>query len=162
MTVLRYPPAALRGDFVRSGAGLLLTLGPLATVPPASPAGFVLAGLAVLFGLFGVRTWARRRMSVTLDTESLVISGLASKKLDWETLSGLEMRYYATRRTLGQGWMQITLRSDAVVVRLDSTLEGFPLIVRRAAQAAAANGVALTPATRENLRGFGAVSEGGR
>lgn len=159
MTELRYPAAVLRGDFARSGAGLLFTLGPLAAVPPASPAGIVLAGLAVLFAAFGVRTWARRRMSVTVDTDSLNISGLAPKILEWKRLSRLEMRYYATRKALGQGWMQVTLGSDGVVVRLDSTLEGFPAIVRRAAQAAAENGVALSLATRENLRGFGVAAE---
>jgi len=159
VTALRYPPAVLRGDFARSGAGLLLTLGPLAAVPPASPAGIVLAGLAVLFAAFGIRTWVRRRMIVRFDTDGLIISGPAPKNLDWQGLTGLEMRYYATRKALGQGWMQVTLRSDGVVVRLDSTLEGFPAIVRRAAQAAAANGVALSPATRENLRGFGVAAE---
>jgi hypothetical protein len=159
MTALRYPWATIRGDFTRSAAGLALSLGPLITVPPVSPAGIVLAGLALLFALFGVRTWARQRLTVTFDTEALFISGFAPKNLAWRALSGLEMRYYATRKARDQGWMQVTLRSDEVVVRLDSTLEGFPAIVRRAAQAAAANGVALSPTTSENLHGFGVVAE---
>ncbi len=159
MTVLRYPRASIRNDFARGGAGLALSLGPLAAVPPTSAAGLVLTGLAILFAIFGARTWARQRMIVTLDTDSLFISGFAPKKFAWGALSGLEMRYYATGKTRDQGWMQVTLRSEGVVVRLDSTLEGFPAIIRRAAAAAAANGVALSPTTQENLRGFGVPAE---
>jgi len=160
MTALRYPRAAIRGDFARSAAGLVMTLGPLAAVPPASIAGIVLGGLAVLFVAFGVRTWARQRTTVTLDTDSLFFSGLTRKNLPWEALSAMEIRYYATRKARDQGWMQLTLRSEGVVVRLESTLEGFPAIVRRAAEAAHANNVALSPSSRENLRGFGVAPEG--
>ncbi|MEE8333411.1 MAG: hypothetical protein V3R85_06145 [Alphaproteobacteria bacterium] len=159
MTPLRYPPAAIRGDFARGGAGLALSLGPLYAVPPTSAAGLVLGGLAILFAIFGMRTWARQRMAVTLDTDSLLISGFSPKKVAWGALSALEMRYYTTRKARDQGWMQVTLRSEGVVVRLDSTLDGFPAIVRRAAAAAAANGVALSPATQENLGGFGVPAE---
>lgn len=159
MTALRYPGAAIRGDFLRSAAGLVVTLGPLASVPPGSPAGIVLAALAALFAGFGVRTWVRQRMTVTLGTDTLFISGISHKNLSWEALCGLEMRYYSTRRARDQGWMQITLRSEGVVVRLDSTLDGFAAIVRRAAAAAAENGVTLSAATRENLRGFGVAPE---
>lgn len=159
MTVLRYPRAAIRGDFVRGGAGLALSLGPLVAVPPTSAAGLLLSGLAILFATFAARTWVRQRMTVTLDTDSLFIAGFAPKKFAWESLSGLEMRYYAITKARDQGWMQVTLRSEGVVVRLDSTLEGFPAIIRHAAAAAAANGVALSPATQENLQGFGVPAE---
>lgn len=157
MTGLRYPRNTIRADFARSAAGLLLTGLPLASVSLTSPAGVVLGGLAVLFAGFGVRTWARQRLIVTVDDEGLVLSDVVTKNIPWKALSRLELRYYAVGRNRSRGWMQVTLEGSGVKVRLDSTLEGFPAIARRAAAAAEENGVALSQTTIENLRGFDAT-----
>ena len=51
--------------------------------------------------------------------------------------------------------MQLELRGGGATVRLDSRIEGFGEIVRRAALAAAARGLPLSAATLANLESLG-------
>lgn len=154
-TGLRYLREGIRADFLRSAAGIALTALPLSAVPLGSIAGVVFGGLAVLFAGYGVRTWVRLQLSVSMSEDGLYLTGPVTKNIHWDELSRLEMRYYAVRKNRAQGWMQATLASSGATVRLDSTLDGFPAIVRRAAAAAQNNGVTLSPTTLDNLRGFG-------
>jgi hypothetical protein len=51
--------------------------------------------------------------------------------------------------------MQVELRARRAVLRLDSRIEGFDLLVARAAGAAAARGLPLDRATAANLSALG-------
>ncbi len=51
--------------------------------------------------------------------------------------------------------MQLTLKGEGTVLRLDSTLHGFDVLARTAAAAALRNGVTLSPATQANLAAIG-------
>ena len=96
---------------------------------------------------------------MTSDGDWIEVRALFTKKIDWRALRGLELRYYATKRDRTMGWMQLTLKGrDAgagiggtTVVRLESTLDGFDALTRRAAQAAQANDLLLSSATLTNL-----------
>jgi hypothetical protein len=134
-----------------------MTAGPLLVAPVGAAAGALLGGCAVLFAVFGVRTALRQSSRVVADEAGLRIESPFARRLAWRTLSGMRLRYFATRRGRGAGWMQLTLRASGVTVRLDSTLEGFPAIVRLAARAAGENGVRFAPGTLDNLCAFGVI-----
>ena len=155
----RYPARAVLLDYLYSGLGLLFTLGPLGLAASAGPAAWVLGGLGALFAVYGVRTVLRHRTCLRLSEEKLVVEGLLRRHLRWDELTRCTLGYYSTRRNRDRGWMQLTLKTGRRSLTIDSQIEGFDRIVRRAVHAAAGCGIALDHATQENLRALGIVAD---
>lgn len=159
----RYPLASLLPDGLRAAAGLAFTGLPLAMLPVARWFGMVLAAGAVLFGVFGVLTALRARTVVRIDGDGIEAgAGRGRRRIRWSGLRGVKLRYFAVRRERERergrgrrrGWMQLVLRGDGRVVRIDSRLDGFDDVLRRSAAAAA--GLPLDPVTRANFEAAGA------
>ena len=151
----RYPARAVLLDYLYSGLGLLFTLGPLGLAASAGPAAWVLGGLGALFAVYGVRTVLRHRTSLRVSEEGLVVEGLLRRRLPWVRLTRCTLGYYSTRRNRDRGWMQLTLKAGGRNLRIDSQIDGFDRIVRRAVLAAQSHGIALDHTTQENLRALG-------
>jgi len=155
MSIHRYPRTALRGDYLRAGIGLVLT-GGLAALAGGQPvATGVLGGAALLFLAFALRTWLRQRTIIEIIDDGVSTSGARSVNLTWRDLSAFKLRYYATKRDRTVGWMQLTLAAGRKRLSLESSLDGFVEVTRRAALAATANGVRLDAPTRNNLLALG-------
>lgn len=152
MTEHRYASQSIVSDYCRAGAGVAVTALPLMAVPLASIAGGVLSLLFILFTVFAGRTWVRSKTRVQLSDEELAVTALRRKMLLWQGVTSVELRYFATKRDRSQGWMQLTLKTAATTLKLESALEGFENVTRVAAYAAAQNGLALSASTMENLR----------
>jgi hypothetical protein len=152
MTEHRYPRRTITPDYLRAGAGLIVTILPLSAVPFTSVAGIILSLLVVLFAIFAGRTWVRSRTTVQLSDDGLAVSALRHNLLPWQGVTSVELRYFATKRDRSQGWMQLTLKDPATTLRLESALEGFESVAREAANAAARANLTLSPSTLENLR----------
>jgi hypothetical protein len=162
MNELHYPIEALRGDYLRAGLGVILTLAPALGIPLASPAMYVLVPAAILFLAFGVRTWRRHRSRVVLDRRSISIFGPRRVSLDWERVRSVKLSYFSTRADRTGGWMQLTLsgndaQREGVTQALccDSTLTGFEVVAHRAAAAIQTNGLTVSQATRANFSVLG-------
>ncbi len=151
----RYPARAVLLDYLYSGLGLLFTLGPLGLAASAGPAAWVLGGLGALFAVYGARTALRHRTCLRVSEEEIVAGGLLRRHLLWSRLTRCTLGYYATRRNRARGWMQLTLKAGGRSLRIDSQIEGFDRIVRRAAHAAQRRGIAFDNTTQENLRALG-------
>lgn len=156
----RYPISWVLADYARGGAGLALTGLPLVLVGPAPVFAYILAGLALAFIVFLARTVLRHRTSYVQDRDGLSALGPLSRppgrRVDWQDLRRLALRYYSTQRNRENGWLQLTLQSaDGTVLRLESPLDGFDVIVERAVTAAQAAGVALDETTVANMRASG-------
>lgn len=158
MSIHRYPHAVIRADYVRAAAGLAVTLLPLLAGRPGTIATVLLLLVAALFATFALRTRAKQLLVLRCDEDGVATE--RGKKIVWKALRSLHLRYYATKRDRKQGWMHLTLKDDNTTMRLESTLENFDTILRRAADAAAANGLVLTPTTQTNLAGRGVETEG--
>ncbi|MFI4987396.1 MAG: hypothetical protein ACHQF3_08135 [Alphaproteobacteria bacterium] len=155
MTVHRYPPQALRGDYLRAGVGLVLTLA-LAALAEGQPiATAALGGGALLFLAFGIRTALRQRTAIAVLDEGISTSGGPCVNLAWRELSAIKLRYYATKRDRTGGWMQLTLAAGRRRLAIESSLDGFVELTGRAALAARAKGLALDTATENNLLALG-------
>ncbi len=111
----RYPGTALRGDYIRAGAGIAICALPLIYAPPLGGVFVVFGGLIAMFAIYGLRAWARQ-MTVVDVTETVVsaagpriISGrLASRvTLAWDELSAVKLSYYSTKRERTDGWMNL-------------------------------------------------------
>ena len=157
----RYPVASLVPDGLRALAGLAFTGIPLVSLPVASWFGMVLGTGVVLFGVFGVMTVLRVLAQVRVGDEGVeTVPGLRGR-VRWDRLRSVKLRYFAVRRERerkrGQGarhgWMQLVLKGEDGVVRIDSRLQGFDDVLGRTAAAVAA--VPLDPVTRANFAAAG-------
>jgi hypothetical protein len=162
MTELRYPTEALRGDYVRAGIGLILTLGPALAIPLSSPANYVLLPAAALFLAFALRTWRRQRTRVVLTPEGISLFCSQRVSLPWTHVQSVRLSYFSTQRDRTGGWMQLTLKGTDPqrpgklrAIHVDSALPGFDTILRAAAVAASQNGLNLSDATRANFSAAG-------
>jgi hypothetical protein len=155
MTVHAYPPSAMAGDYLRAAGGFVPSAAILATTPVGPLAAIVLAGLAALFGLFGIRTFLRQATRIELTETGLCASGPLRRAIAWDALDHLKLAYYATGRDRKNGWMQLELRAGASRLQFDSRIDGFFELVERAVAAAASRGLPLTDATLANLNALG-------
>ena len=155
MTEYRYPTQALTGDFVRSVTGLAITLAPMLLAQPAPPMMAVLGLLAILFAAHGVRTGIKKATRIAVDDKGISARGPRGATLRWSELRHMSLQYYSTRRDGSKGWMQMKLKGEDATLRIDSALDGFAALARRAAAEAAKRGLELPPATQANLTVLG-------
>lgn len=155
MTVHRYPLGEIGADYLRAAAGLALTGGPLIFADLLPVVAIILAGLALLFAGYGLRTFWRHRTAVEVSDEALHTHGPFGKTVPWAALDEVRLRYFSTRRDRAKGWMQLTVKGQEATIQLDSTLEAFEDVTRRVVLAAERRGLELSAATRSNLEALG-------
>ncbi|HYE00032.1 MAG TPA: hypothetical protein VEH84_11665 [Alphaproteobacteria bacterium] len=155
MTVHRYTPQALSGDYLRAGIGLALTLPPLLLLPMAPVVAWVFAAGALLFGLFALRTVQRQLTAIVVDERGIALRGPLGRAIAWAELSDLRLSYFSTRRDRRGGWLQLRLSGGGRTLRIESTVQRFADIADQATEAARARGLLLSPTTVENLSSLG-------
>src|SRR5260370_20279626 len=134
-----YPRLALLGDLLRAILGLLLVLVPLLVVPLHPVLVVGLAGLAVLFLVFAIRTILRQTSAIMADERAIASTGPLATEIPWAELDRLALRYYATRRDRAGGWMPLTLRAGRRPPPIGSQIHDFEAIASRATRAGAQN-----------------------
>ena len=139
-------------DFAGGISGFAICAGLLGFARPALLVAWVLAAATVLFLVYFVRTVCRQMTHIELDEAGIRASGPLGTAIRWENLRSLQLDYYSTRADREGGWMQLKLRDAQYTIRIDSELEGFAVVVDRAARAAAERGLALDGATLGNLQ----------
>lgn len=163
--VYRYNWAALRGDYIRTGCGLAVTLLPLAAVTGSPLAASVMGGLAAVFAIFGARTVARHLSRFEVDADGVARYGMISTSparrvtVRWREVDRVRLAFYSTRRDRSQGWMHLKIQGGSSKLGFDSIIEGFEDIAALALGAAAANGVALSASTARNFAALGLAVE---
>jgi len=150
-----YPASAMLGDYLRAAAGLVPVGVVFATVPVGTVAAGILGGFAAIFGVFGVRTALRHGTSLEMTDTELRARGIWRTTIRWDELDRMRLAYYSTRRDRRSGWMQLEIGAGRARVKLDSRIDGFDRLAWRAAEAAAARGIALDDATQANLQALG-------
>lgn len=147
----RYRTKDLFGDYARAGAGALICLAPVVFVG-SNGVTLALAAVGLLFVVFGLRTALRQATEIVLDEQGIAAEGPLRRRIEWKGLQRVKLSYYATRRDRQGGWMHMTLGgAGGGTIRLDSALEAFDDIARRAARAATENGAELSETTRANF-----------
>ncbi|MEM6903044.1 MAG: hypothetical protein AAF556_07380 [Pseudomonadota bacterium] len=152
---LRYDRAAIIGDLVRGGFGVLATFGPLLVVPDVHPAFIIILGsLGLLFGWFLFRTALRWPIVVSVGPTGLEEGrGYGpARAIDWSSLSTAQLRYYSTKRDRDEGWLQLELTDDTgAKVTLDSNLQEFATVGEYVAIAAQRGGVLIDATSADNF-----------
>src|SRR5262245_44730956 len=105
MTRLRYPLSALLGDYVRGLAGLAICLVIVVTYDRGNWMIWPFVGLTLFFLIFTIRTALRQTTVVGLDDTGLAVSqwGRQDRRIEWDRLRQMSLRYYAPRRAKKKG-----------------------------------------------------------
>ncbi len=155
MSLHSYPRSALVGDYIRAGAGFALTAGPLIWVKPASVMVYILGGLAILFAMFGFRTYVRQATRLELAAEGIRTIGPFGASLPWDALRQVELRFFSTQRSRRDGWMQLKLKGTGKSIRVDSSISEFSDIAETVVRQALDRDVVLDEHTRTNFQSLG-------
>lgn len=158
MSVHGYSRRAVGADYARAAAGVACTAVPLVLVQPPGALQAVLAGVAALFVAYGAGALIRQATRVSLTENGIEAKSWRRRAIAWRDLTRLSLAYYSTRRGSGRGWMQLRLEGLGGAVRIESTLDAFVDVARRAARAALDNRLALDRATLANLRALGVAA----
>lgn len=151
MTVYRYPVNRILADYFLGGSGALMS-GGLVALAPGSPFVLILfGGLTGLFLLFTIRTAIRQRLRIAADADGIRLTGGWVRSLRWDEVEAVTLRYFSTRRSRKGGWMTLTLRGRGQRVSVDSHLDGFEALTRRAHEVANARHLVLDPVTASNF-----------
>lgn len=159
MSVHRYPPQSLIGDYSRAGLGLILTVTPLLFIELGTAIAIMLVLVAAVCLFFLVRTIERNRTIISLDDEAISASGFRRATVRWADLARLTLAYYSVKRDKSDGWMQLTLKDAAGTVVIDSRLDGFYAIVVKAARVAREKQLPLNHITLTNLQALKITGE---
>lgn len=158
-TTLRYGKPSLIGDYLRGGGGLLVALLALFVVPPLWWTLLIFGGLALLFTWFLFRTYEKQLSRVTLAPQGVILRVFRERRLAWQELVAMTLRFYGTRREVRNregGFLQLKLAdSGGQKMVFDSSLEGFDRLAEEAAEAARRQGVALDAVTADCLLNIG-------
>ncbi len=155
MSEYRHDFGSLAGDYAVAAAGAALTAGPLALLPVIPAVGWPLGAAAAGFALHGLRTVFQHASPLELTPDGLSRKGPLPRRIRWDGLDGIRLRYFSTRRDGSKGWMQLALKENGKRLRIESTLPGFDDIVRHAVRAVEILGLEPEPATRANLEKLG-------
>ncbi len=160
MTEHCYGFDAVKGDYARAAVGGAVALGGFALAGAAGIAGWAFGTLFILFAAFAARTALRQAEIFALDSEGLTMTGSAlpwqrERRLAWNELERLRLRFFSTRRDRTSGWMQLKLGGRGVGITMDSTVTGFDDIAKVAVQSAVLCKVPLSRTTVANLAALG-------
>ncbi len=148
MTMHLYPRSAAIADSSRAGLGIAIVAVPLLFAKPAPLTVGLLTVLLLAFLGLAASTLHRHLGRVVVDANGLTVNG---RRLAWSEVKKVRLAYFSTRRDGDHGWFQLTVVGRDRRLCVDSALDGFAAVAKRAALAAATNGVALDAATRANF-----------
>lgn len=149
--ILKYRRDGLLWDCIKGSLGLALVALPLIFGEPVTWLYYVLLGLCFIFIIFLGRNWIRYNSEFQLTGDELSQLKPQSKKLSFKDLQKFKLRYYSTKRSRDDGWMFLQLKSKDTSFNIDSHLDGFEEILKRAALGANMANLNLDPTTIANL-----------
>lgn len=166
MVYHRYPKRSLIRDYIRASLGTLVGIVPLIFGKPGVFFTVVLLALAGLFVGYGLRTLVMHLTAFEVRPDGIAVHGPRRRFFAWTALSEVRLRYFSTqrdkeRRDLKGGWLELKLTGGPGNLRIDSDLEGFPVILEAVAHATEQHGLPLDETTAENLTVFRKTRDAG-
>ncbi len=148
----RYPTRAVRWEATKAGIGIAACLGVMLYLNPTAWIAWPLAIIAVLFGLYLWQQLTRLRLSYRVDASGITREqGGQRTALHWQELTDMRLNYYPDGRKASTGMLVLVLRNGQQRFKVDSSLDHFPGLLARAAEAARERGLELHPTTQANL-----------
>lgn len=159
---LRYQKAALRRDYLRVGAGLVMSVLLLLLVSPCSIAFYIVSAFGATFLAYGAHTYVKQSTVIEIDDQGATrrFSGVLrqicrTQHIAFVSLDRFSLHYYGRRQDRGKGIVELTIGVGKARFTADQALEAFDELVKTARQAARTRGIELDPATEANLGALG-------
>lgn len=147
----RFSTLSLAGDYFRGGGGLLVSVLVIYVTDSAVWALVVFGPLAVLFVWFLYRTVERQLSEIELAEPGVIRRGLGERRIAWNDLSELRLRFYGTRREVRNrsgGVLQMRLADEGGTrISVDSGLHDFDKLVSVSARKALERGLQMDSVT---------------
>lgn len=129
MQHFKYDRKSLSYDMLKATLGLLIILPVIFMMDISMIFELILAGIVLLFTLYAARTCLRYNTVYSLAEDAiLVTNSLLSKQPKRYEFSGIEkikLRYYSTRRTNDNGWMDLKIKHEKGSLHIDTNLYEF-------------------------------------
>lgn len=153
---LRYPMKVIYADYLRALAGIVILATPFFFAAGSPIFATILGLFLLLFISFGVRTYVRQKTIVRVGPDAVEIDGPFGRRLAWDDITRVDLRYYSTRRERsgkgsGDGWMQIKICDSKGCIKIDSSLDQFNDLAAKVAAVAFQNNAEMSDATVENF-----------
>ena len=155
MSGYRYPIKSLRGDYIRAGLGMAVTALPLIGASSVPFVFVILVALFLMFLGFSLQTLSRHMTMIMLEPDKLMVFGPRRKRIKWEEIVGVGLKYYSTKKDRSSGWMELTVKTPSSQTKIDSSLDGFNEIAAKVAGAAEENGTKIDEDSIENFAALG-------
>ncbi|MGI9510773.1 MAG: hypothetical protein ACR2QJ_15645 [Geminicoccaceae bacterium] len=155
MSLHRYSVTSLLSDGFKAAFGFSVTVGPLLFLDVVWPLALILGAGGLVFLVFALRTAEHGLSSIELSNHEISRHGPLASRLVWRDLKGLKLARYAAPRHSSDGWYQLVLAGETGKFKVESTIDGFDIIVAAAVKAAKACELGLDPATGDNLQSLG-------
>lgn len=151
----RYPPNALVKDYFGAVIGLTVFGVPALFVPLSSVMVLLLGGLGLLFAAFAIRTMARQSSRLLIDQNDIRITGPVGRRIAWDDLRGVRLRFYSTWRDRTSGWMQLGVKGKGTTISIDQSIEGFSEVAEIVFGMGVRGGASIDATTLQNARSLG-------
>lgn len=149
----RYPRGLLRWEIIKASAGIVVCVGTDWLLRPSPWIGWPLAIVAGLFAWYLYQQSMRMALSYTVDDTGVTrIQRGRRTPLRWSELSDMRLNYYPNGRKAHTGVLVVVLRNGKGRFKVDSSLDQFPALLYRSAQAARERNLELHPTTQANLQ----------
>ncbi|MBM85958.1 MAG: hypothetical protein CMM47_08045 [Rhodospirillaceae bacterium] len=155
MTSHRYPINALLGDYLRGGIGFVVSVSLFAISDILTVIQYIIGAAGIIFGGYVIRTVVRHWTALEVSEDGMLANGPFGKALRWNDVTAVKLRYFSTQRDRSKGWFQLTIKGSTGSISVDSTLEGFEVLLKSCAQSVMRNGLELSEATTENFAAAG-------
>ena len=151
----RYLTKTVTGDYIRSGIGVVVCGALLVATQSFTIFHYLIVAGLLLFGGFAFRTWQRHQTEYELSDDGIWANGPFGKALRWSEIADIRLKYFSTRKDRKEGWFQLTIKSSAGKISVDSDLEGFDSILRACVPIVRINLLELSESTAENFAAAG-------
>lgn len=150
-----YPMDKMLGEYARAALGLGLTAIPVIFADAGAIVRIIFLSMALLFLIYGIRTAIRHRSTIEIDETGIAATGFFGRRIAWQDVKDLKLKYFATRRDRKGGWMQLSLGDGKRNLKVESQITDFEKLVETACRQAGQHGITLDDATRTNLQSIG-------
>ncbi len=154
-----YPRNILQWEVAKSAVGVLGCLALIVFLQPSPWVAWPIGLVGLVFGYYLWQQAGRYALRIRVDeTGASVSKGGRRREFPWDRLKDFRLEFYPNGRKAKSGSLVIKLYRDAERLRVDSTLDHFPTLLKHAASAARAaqqGGLTLHPTTADNMEKLG-------
>ncbi len=151
-----YPHRILIKEAIKGLIGVVGSFVIVFVFKPTPYIGWPVAAAGLLFLMYLGQQVSRYFLRLHVDDTGLIqdLPGLR-KAIRWSELKDMRLNFYPQSKGASQGMLVLILKDGRSRIKLDSTVDHFPTVLSRAAEAARKSGFALHPTTEENLEQLG-------